>query len=124
MRHLGYNSWFFKYIAFLVAGLFAGVAGVLFGYYNRILVPNHLGVMTSALAVLMVIIGGERVIFGPVLGAALVIFLEYYASIYVPDRWPLILGGVFVVAVMFFRGGIAVGLVAAWRRLGYGSSQD
>jgi branched-chain amino acid transport system permease protein len=124
MRHLGYNSWFFKYIAFLVAGLFAGVAGVLFGYYNRILVPNHLGVMTSALAVLMVIIGGERVVFGPVLGAALVIFLEYYASIYVPDRWPLILGGVFVVAVMFFRGGIAVGLVAAWRRLGYGSSQD
>jgi branched-chain amino acid transport system permease protein len=126
MRHLGYNTWLYKYIAVILSGLVAGAGGVLFIHYNRIVVPDHLGVITSAMAVLMVIIGGERVVFGPFVGAAVIVFLEHYSSIYVPQRWPLILGGVFALAVMFLRGGISVHLVKAWEGLGYryGSSQD
>lgn len=126
MRHLGYNTWLYKYIAFVLAGLFAGVAGVLFGYYNKIIVPDHLGVINSALVLLMVIIGGERVIFGPALGAVVIILLQYYLGVYYPERWPLALGGVFILVVMFLRGGISIYLVNLWERLRYsfGSSKS
>jgi branched-chain amino acid transport system permease protein len=121
MTALGYNIWLYKYIAFILGGLFAGVAGVLFAHYSGIMAPMHLGVITSTLAMLMVIIGSCTTVFGPVLGAAIVILLEHISSIYIPERWPLILGGVFVVAVMFLPGGISVYLLKFWRRVSYGS---
>jgi branched-chain amino acid transport system permease protein len=74
---------------------------------------------------LMVIIGGAGKLFGPVLGAVVVILLELIASIYTPERWPLILGGVFVICVLFVRGGFAVYLSRFWRKVGpkYGSTK-
>jgi ABC-type branched-subunit amino acid transport system permease subunit len=74
---------------------------------------------TSTMAILMVIIGSTRVFWGPVAGAIVVILLEYVASIYVPERWPLILGAIFVIAVMFLRDGIGIFLTRLWTRLGY-----
>jgi branched-chain amino acid transport system permease protein len=122
MRSLGYNTWLYKYIAFVIGGLFAGVAGVLFGHFTGIMAPGHIGIMTSTLVMLMVILGGSSIIFGPVLGAAIVLILEHVASIYAPERWPLILGMVFVMAVMFLRGGISLHLLKLWRKLGRGST--
>jgi len=106
----------------VISGFFAGVAGVLFAPFSGTLVPAHLGVMTSTLVMLMVILGGSSIIFGPVLGAALVLVLEHVASIYAPERWPLILGVVFVMAVIFLRGGISLHLLRLWRKLARGSS--
>ena len=117
MEHLGYNTWLHKYIIYIISGLFAGVAGILFGHSNSIIVPSHLSVTMSVTAILMVIIGGSSVVFGPVLGAAVVLFLQYYASVYTPERWPLILGGVFVISVMFLRGGISIHLLKLWNRI-------
>ena len=122
MRSLGYNTWLYKYMAFVMGGLFAGVAGVLFGHFAGIMAPGHIGIVTSTLVMLMVILGGSSVIFGPVLGAAIVLILEHVASIYAPERWPLILGAVFVMAVMFLRGGISLHLIKLWRELGRGST--
>jgi len=122
MRSLGYNTWLYKYMAFVIGGLFAGVAGVLFGHFTGIMAPGHIGIMTSTLVMLMVILGGSSIIFGPVLGAAIVLILEHVASIYAPERWPLILGVVFVMAVMFLRGGISLHLLKLWRKLGRGST--
>ncbi len=126
IQHLGYNTWLYKYITFIIAGAFAGMSGVLFGHFNSIIVASHLSVVMSVTAVLMVIVGSSSTIFGPVLGAAVVIFLEYYASVFTPERWPLILGGVFVITVMFLRGGISVHLIRLWNRVtyGYGSAKD
>jgi branched-chain amino acid transport system permease protein len=117
MRCFGYNTWLFKYFAFVLAGTFAGVAGVLFGPYLGMFHPLHTSVTTSTIVMLMVIVGGTRVIFGPIIGAALIVFLEYFASIYMPARWPLILGAVFVIAVMFLRGGIGVYMVRLWQKI-------
>jgi len=121
MRILGYNTWLYKYIAFIVGGLFAGVAGVLFGHFSGIIAPVHVSIMTSTLVFLMVILGSCTIVFGPVLGAALVVLLEHMSSIYAPERWPLILGGVFVIAVMFLRGGVSIYLLRLWKRVSYGS---
>ena len=117
MRALGYNTWLYKYIAFIIAGLFAGVAGVLFAHWNKLIAPMHLGLFTSILGLLLVIIGGAGTLFGPVIGAVVVIFIEFYASLYTPERWPLILGALFVISIMFLRGGIFPHLANLWKKV-------
>lgn len=118
MRHLGYNTWMYKYLAFIIAGFFSGIAGVLFASFANVMAPEHLGVHTATLAVLMIILGSDRIFFGPLVGAAIVLFLQYYASTLVPERWPLILGAVFVLSVMFLRGGISIHLIKLWNKIG------
>ena len=108
MRTLGYNTWLYKYLAYIIAGMFAAIPGVLFSYFLVVVGPPQLSITTSTMALLMVIIGSTQVFWGPVAGAVVVILIEYFASIYAPERWPLILGGIFVIAVMFLRDGIGI----------------
>lgn len=117
MRALGYNTWLYKYIAFIVAGLFAGLAGVLIAYHNGFMVPASFGVNTSTLAMFMVIIGGVGTLYGPAVGSAILILVEFLASTYTPERWPLILGGFFVLVIMYARGGVAVYMSRFWRKV-------
>jgi branched-chain amino acid transport system permease protein len=117
VRTLGYNTWLYKYIIFVISGFFAGVGGVFFAHFTGIMAPTHLGVITSTLALLMVILGSPRITFGPVLGATVVLILEHVSSIYTPERWPFILGAVFVLAVIFLRGGLSVHLIKAWEKV-------
>ena len=124
MKSLGYNTWLYKYIAFIIGGLFAGVAGVLSIYQAAIVGPQSLGVLMSASILLMVILGSPNVFWGPVVGAVLVVLLEHFSSIYVPARWPLILGAVFVLSVVLLQGGVSIRMVKLWKRVQerYGSS--
>ena len=117
MRALGYNVWLYKYIAYIVAAVFAGMGGILYAHFNGSIAPSHVGFSTSALGMLMVILGGAGVLWGPVLGAALIILLQGFASLLVPARWPLILGALFVIGVMGFRGGIGLHMVKTVRRV-------
>lgn len=115
MRCLGYDTWTYKYIAFILAGLFAGVAGVLYAYFNKIVVPSDSGVDTSAIAMIMVILGGAGTLGGPLIGAMLVILLGHFASIFIPERWPLVVGAAFIISVMYARGGISTYLMKFWK---------
>jgi len=121
MRSLGYNTWLYKYIAFIIAGLFAGVAGFLMPYYTTVMNPSLVGVGPAILVVLICVIGGVGTLWGPVIGAVVIILVEYLSSIFFPARWPLVLGAVFVITVMFLRGGIAPKLQKLWSRVSYGS---
>ena len=87
MSSLGYNVWCYKYICFIVAGVFAGLAGILFVYYNGIVNPGDLGIETSAKVLFMLILGGAGTFFGPLIGAAAIVFLENFISSY-SERWP------------------------------------
>lgn len=126
MRCLGYNSWAHRYVAFIIGGIFAGVAGVLFAFFYKAMVPEHLGIITSSSAMLMVIIGGAGTLFGPFIGSAVIVLLEQFASIYSPERWPLILGCAFVLSVLFVRGGFGFYLSRFYRRIRrrYGSIEN
>jgi branched-chain amino acid transport system permease protein len=119
MESLGYNTWLHKYIVFIVTGAFAGIAGVLFAYFNRLISPVHIAVGTSFLPMCMVIIGGSGTLLGPMVGAMVIVFVEYFSSLFTPERWPLILGGLFVAVIMYARGGITVYLSSIWKRIGY-----
>jgi branched-chain amino acid transport system permease protein len=117
MKFLGYNTWLYKYLAFIIGSGFAGLSGALFIHFNGAVSPAQLSILLSFLAILMVILGGCSVIFGPILGTLIVVSLDQISSIYFPERWPLILGGVFVVTVMILPGGFSVYLMKLWRRI-------
>lgn len=119
MEAVGYDTWLYKYTAFVISGAFAGIAGVLFTYYNFFVSPNHLGIMTSFLPMVMAIMGGLGTLLGPVVGAGVFIFVENFSSIYFPARWPLVLGGLFVLAIMFAREGLGVYLWRLWTKVSY-----
>ena len=117
MRALGYNTWLYKYFTFIVAGMFAGVSGTLFAYFNGLMAPEHLGFQTSGLAMFMVIMGGAGTLYGPIVGCMVTVFLQFSASLYTPVRWPLILGGAFILVVMYLRGGISLHMNRFWGKV-------
>lgn len=117
MRALGYNTWLFKYVSFVISGAFAGVAGILFAYYNGLVTPENLDVTASGLLWLMLIIGGTGTLWGGLLGSFVILFLQYEISLFTPERWPLILGAVFIASVMYLHGGIFPYLSNLWDRV-------
>jgi branched-chain amino acid transport system permease protein len=118
MKALGYNVWAFRYTALVISGAFCGLAGFLYAYNNSFVHPTHLGFDTSWLPMLMVIIGGAGTKLGPIVGAGLVIWLDYVFSQITPERWPLILGAIFIAAIMYFRGGVVVYLGRLFKKAG------
>jgi branched-chain amino acid transport system permease protein len=117
MRSLGYNTWAIKYMALIIGGVFAGVAGALFAFDYQTMTPDYFALEASALPMLMVIMGGAATLWGPSLGAAAIIIGESVAAVYFDDRWPLVLGIIFVVCVMFLKGGFARHLTRLWNLL-------
>lgn len=105
MRALGYNAWLYKYILFIVAGLFAGLAGTLSVYFNGFVSPSDLGIDVSAEGLLMVLLGGPGTLFGPALGAGIIVFMKNVISTYT-TRWVLVLGVIYVLVVMFAPKGV------------------
>jgi len=105
MEVLGYNVWAYQYAASVLAGLLAGLAGVLFVYYNGYVSPVYLSVVFSAQALLMVILGGAGTLLGPAIGAAIIVMLENLISIFT-ERWVLVLGTIYVIVTLFAPRGI------------------
>lgn len=116
MRALGYDTRTLKLSAFVLAGTLAGIAGALSAYAFRFVSPNDAALGTSVTALLIVLIGGAGTLLGPLLGAATVLFIERVLSSSVAFS-QTVLGVVFVLFVLFARGGIAGLLRAASRRI-------
>ena len=117
MTVLGYNVWLYKYVACLLAGLLAGIAGILLCWQNSFVGPSYLSITYSASALIMVILGGAGTVFGPVLGAFLIVGLENAVSNWT-ERWVMVLGGIYILVTLF----APQGLVGLWARLRKGPS--
>jgi len=105
MAALGYNVWLHKYLAVLIAGVFAGLAGFLEIYQQQFVAPSYLEVQTSVKVLLIVMIGGAGTLFGPALGAAVVLLLEDRIS-RETERWLMVMGALYIVIVLVARRGI------------------
>jgi branched-chain amino acid transport system permease protein len=105
MEALGYPVDRYKLLAFVIAGVIAGIAGSLYTQFNGSITPDAFYWQTSGEALLMVIIGGTGTLGGAVLGAAAFILLQSLVSTYT-ERWMLILGATFILFVLFAPGGI------------------
>src|SRR5918996_3018480 len=114
MKTSGYNVWLHRYVVFVIAGLFASIAGVLYTYSTQFISPTVLGVETSFEAMLMVIVGGAGTLSGPIIGAAVVTGLRNYLSVYV-ENWVIALGVAYIITVFFAPRGILGLLPRRWR---------
>jgi branched-chain amino acid transport system permease protein len=116
MGALGHNVWLVRYLAFVAAGFFGGVAGLQYVWYHKFVHPHALSLTSSAETLLMVIAGGTGTVAGPIVGAAIVVLLKNYVSAYV-ERWTMLLGFVFLMIVLFMPEGLVPGLQRAWSRV-------
>ena len=114
MRILGYNTWLHKYIAFVIAGGYGGLAGVLWAHLSGLVSPSDVLLTTSVDALLMVVLGGAGTLVGGVIGAALIVFLRDYLSTMV-TWWLYVLGGVYILTILYLPGGL-MGLLERIRR--------
>jgi len=115
MAMLGYDVPRHVLLAFTISGFFAGIGGALYALYNGFVSPATVSLTRSTEGLLMVIIGGSGKLLGPPVGAALIVLLENYASLWT-DRWPMILGGLFVIAMLVAREGVLGKLAALTSR--------
>ena len=99
MKSLGFNTWLHCYLSFVIAGAFASVAGVMWAYYNGFVSPTYLDLTASSELFLMVTLGGPATLVGPVFGAGIIVLLKNVMSAYTA-RWLLILGIVYIVAIL------------------------
>ncbi len=109
MAALGHNIRLIRWIAFVYAGFWGAVAGLLYVNYHKYIHPSSLSIANSAEGLLGVIAGGSGTLGGPIVGAALVTFLKNFASAYI-ERWNMLLGFVFVAIVLVVPEGIVPGL--------------
>lgn len=99
MAALGYNVWLHKYIAVLLAGLFAGLAGGLEVYQQRFVATNVLDIQTSVQVLLIVMIGGAGTLFGPAIGAVVILILQDQISRQT-ERWLMVMGVLYILIVL------------------------
>ncbi|HEX3441210.1 MAG TPA: branched-chain amino acid ABC transporter permease [Pseudolabrys sp.] len=111
MAAMGYAPYPYKLVAFIIAGMGAGLAGALMANYLRFASPDMLHWTKSGELMMMVILGGAGTLFGPLLGAAALVLLEAFLTAQT-ENWQLPLGIILLVIVLFSHGG----LVALIRR--------
>jgi branched-chain amino acid transport system permease protein len=105
MKILGYNTWLHKYIAFVIAGGFGGLSGVLWAHTAGIVSPVNVELPTSVDALLMAVLGGSGTLVGGAIGAGIVFGLREYLSTHV-IWWQYVLGAVYVLTILYLPTGL------------------
>ena len=145
MRYTGVNTRPYLLSAFVISGMFAGLAGGLMAATDPLVGAERMQWTASGEVVLMTILGGVGTLVGPVLGAAVIKYCEnifsafgdatlhsvfaflpdviedpivWFLSLFVGDGWNLTLGVVFMLIVVFLPGGIMEGLRRIWTLFG------
>jgi len=102
----GYATAHFKLFVFIVSALIAAVGGALYVPQVGIINPSEMTPDKSLEAVVWVAVGGRGTLLGPVIGAIGVNALKSWATRAIPDLWILLMGGLFILVVLFLPGGI------------------
>jgi len=123
---LGYNTFTYKTLAIVLAGVLASGAGILRALLNKGASPNVLGVSFTIDPLLMTLVGGAGTFSGPVIGAFLLRLVEQSLrdtvltlgtlQLNIGERWFLILGLLFIVIVIAFPSGIVGTIQSSWKR--------
>ena len=112
VQALGHSVGLYKLTAFVIASAYAGFAGGLLGVLQGYMPPDAFTFDTSGQLVMQTVIGGTGTLFGPLLGAAVWLYLRDFLQgpAGLGNAWRLVLGLVFVLLVCFLRRGIIGGL--------------
>jgi branched-chain amino acid transport system permease protein len=109
---VGHNIHGYKLTAFVVAAVYAGFAGGLLGVMQGFMPPDAFMFDTSGQLVMQTAIGGAGTLFGPLVGAAVWLYLSDFlqTTLHLGAAWKLVLGVIFVLLVCFLRRGLIGGL--------------
>ncbi len=121
LRFSGYKPYIYKLFAFVLAGMIAGLGGMLYAPQMGIFTPTNMEASASILVVVWVAVGGRGALSGAILGALAVNLLynfftsekDFYLFVWKAEFWQFVLGGLFIGVVLLFPGG----LIDLWRRL-------
>ena len=114
LSFFGYKPYTFKIFAFCVAAMLAALAGLLYVPQMKIVTPSNMEAVRSVLVVVWVAVGGRGSLGGAILGALSVNLIYNYLTsehdygffTWSPDYWPIFLGIMFVVVVLFLPNGL------------------
>ena len=101
-----------QWAAFVLAALFAGLAGALYAFSKGSISPDSMGVGKSVDGLVMVLLGGLQALSGPIVGAVTFTWLQDSVA-RATDYWRALLGGIILLLVLVFPQGIA-GFVGQW----------
>ena len=114
MRAIGFPTYRYKLVCFVIAGTLCGLAGALLANHTDFISPALMHWTRSGDLIVMAVLGGMGTVFGPVIGAVALLVLEEALS-GVTEYWQIIIGPIFLLVVLFARGGID-GLLMSTRR--------
>jgi branched-chain amino acid transport system permease protein len=130
MRAIGFPTFRYRLTAFVIAGAICGLAGALLANHTGFISPATMHWTRSGDLIVMVVLGGMASSFGPLIGAVTLLSLEEAlpvlirvvasplfgdAALRMAEYWQIVLGPLFLLVVLFARGGID-GLLAGVRR--------
>jgi branched-chain amino acid transport system permease protein len=130
MRAIGFPTFRYRLTAFVIAGAICGLAGALLANHTGFISPATMHWTRSGDLIVMVVLGGMASSFGPLIGALVLLSLEEAlpiliragasplfgdAAVRMAEYWQIVLGPMFLLVVLFARGGID-GLLAGTRR--------
>ena len=102
----GYKVQNLKLITFTLGGAIAGLAGGLYSFHEGFVWPNMLGVVISTQVVLYVLFGGAGALIGAVIGTVVIEAASFWLSTSYMDIWPIILGVLLLLVIMFRPAGL------------------
>jgi urea transport system permease protein len=114
----GYKVQHLKAIIFSVSGAIAGLAGSLYAFHEGFVWPNMLGVVMSTQVVLYVLFGGAGTLIGAVIGAVVIEAVSFWLSNSYQDIWPIILGVLLLLVILFRPAGLVSLILTERERVG------
>jgi branched-chain amino acid transport system permease protein len=116
---LGFNTFWFKFFALLVASITAAVAGMMWTIQQPIITPQIASLGWTVAALLMILIGGVGTLTGALIGAAVYRLLSYYLERWFGGGAPVLIGAAYIAIVLF----LPYGIVGTWRARAVGRKQ-
>lgn len=104
-RSIGYNTYRFKMLSFMISAAFASLAGGLYAIHSNFVPLETLHIDTSLNVVIMTLVGGVGTLYGPIFGAMLIVILKNLLSNWL-GSWNLIMGLIFIFSVLTLRKGL------------------
>jgi branched-chain amino acid transport system permease protein len=118
VEFIGYSTQHVRYLAFMVSGFFAGIAGGLGALNLEIVTAEVVGAARSGAYLLFVFLGGATFFFGPIIGAVMMVLAQVLSEL--TKAWVLYLGLLFLFMVMYAPGGVASLLMMNLRLASFG----
>ena len=114
LQFLGFNPAAFKLVIFVISGMIAGLAGMLYIPINSFISPNNIGVVFSTSVLVWLAVGGRGNLTGAMVGAFMITWMESLLSEQFENVWLLLLGAAMLAVVLFFPKGL-IGTLLDWQ---------